>query len=345
MATYYVSTTGNDASAGTSSGTAWLTITRALDSAAAGTKITANDTVLIEAGTYTENPVVDIAGTVDNPIRIIGCSAGFAAPAIGTRPVTIAGGITTSLSSGTLAYYQFRNIAQTGAGTHGWALGTLRMMAFLNCSASSNTGGSYNGFVANLDHTYIACEASGNQQDGFAGTGTSAGAIWYLGCTAIGNGRYGLSGIVSCTYCACIAHANTTAGIYNSGSPPSANVWFCTLDGNGTGVRVGSRNASTWGNIITNNTTGIEGYVRGDTSPNGYNWFYGNTTNYTNYTAAIGDSTAVDPLYTNAGADDFTLQVASTARQTAWPSYFDFGALQAQASIRAACLVGGGMAR
>jgi hypothetical protein len=60
--TFYVSPTGNDANAGTSSATAWQTVQKACNTATAGS------TVLIKAGTYTESLIMNVTGTSGMPI-------------------------------------------------------------------------------------------------------------------------------------------------------------------------------------------------------------------------------------------------------------------------------------
>jgi hypothetical protein len=60
VATYYVRKSGNDASAGTSAGTAWLTIGKALGAAG----IASGDTVYIGAGTYRETVTVAMTSAV-----------------------------------------------------------------------------------------------------------------------------------------------------------------------------------------------------------------------------------------------------------------------------------------
>ena len=54
MTTYYVRTTGNNASAGTSPATAWATLTKALGASG----IASGDTVYVGAGTYRETVTV-----------------------------------------------------------------------------------------------------------------------------------------------------------------------------------------------------------------------------------------------------------------------------------------------
>ncbi|MDP1759858.1 MAG: T9SS type A sorting domain-containing protein [Candidatus Woesebacteria bacterium] len=59
---YYVSTSGNNANAGTSIALAWQTVQRALDSATPGS------TVYILSGTYNEKTTLGVSGTLSNPI-------------------------------------------------------------------------------------------------------------------------------------------------------------------------------------------------------------------------------------------------------------------------------------
>ena len=65
MATYYVSTTGNDSNTGTEAAP-WKTIAKAATAAAAG------DTVIINSGTYDETVTFSKSGAAGNPITFIG---------------------------------------------------------------------------------------------------------------------------------------------------------------------------------------------------------------------------------------------------------------------------------
>ena len=65
MATYYVSPTGNDLSAGTSTGTAWRTLAHSVSELVAG------DTLNLMDGVYSgEKFLVNKSGTSGNPITI-----------------------------------------------------------------------------------------------------------------------------------------------------------------------------------------------------------------------------------------------------------------------------------
>lgn len=66
MTTYYVSTTGNNANAGTTTAGAWASIARA---GSAGSVVTAGDTVIVLTGTYTVAPFTTAkAGAAGNPV-------------------------------------------------------------------------------------------------------------------------------------------------------------------------------------------------------------------------------------------------------------------------------------
>lgn len=329
MATYYVSTTGNDASAGTASGTAWATIARALDSGQA-TYVHDGDTLLIEAGTYTENPVIKVAGSINSTIRVLGMATGFATPAAGARPVIVNGTWSTTLSAGTAAYYRFEGISVTGQTATAWNLGNLSFCSWRWCTASNNTGASTDGFSARANSTFFSCIASGNGRDGFAMGGNTGGSLNCFACTANDNARYGFHGYTNHQYNGCVAHNNSNSGFYSAIG--NTQVWCtnCTADGNGVGYNLrGGRDCTLLNCLVTNNTTGVVGEV-GNLSE--YNIFYGNTADTSTWTLGATDRTATDPLYTNRAGDDFTLASGSPARQTGHPAYMDVGALQAQAS-------------
>lgn len=334
MATYYVSkTSGNDGNAGTSAGAAWATITRALDSAAAGTKIAAGDVVLVERENYIEDPVIDTVGTVGATIVVRGMETGFTEPADGVQPVTITGQVTTSLGGGSTAYYRFENIQQTGASGTGWALGNLQFCTWVNCSALSNSGASSDGWAARSFGRWFGCTASNNGRDGWNTLDSSAEDTVWNNCVAIGNGRYGFHSYTNgVQFDNCIAHANTTTGFYSGVMPPTGySLHNCTADGSATGIRAGGRGASVVNCIISNNTTGWTGYTT-DTyncvARN--NLYYNNGTDRSNAPAGIGDITGSDPLFTNYAGDDLTLAAGSPAIAAGYPAYLDIGARQAR---------------
>lgn len=70
MATYYVRKTGSDAAAGTATGTAWLTVTKAANTVAAG------DTVYVGAGVYRELVTMVTSGNSSSQISYIADLAG-----------------------------------------------------------------------------------------------------------------------------------------------------------------------------------------------------------------------------------------------------------------------------
>ena len=74
-ATYYVATTGSDTTGDGSEGTPWLTITHAL------TNVVDNDTIIVAAGTYTNDIWDSGSGTpagyrITNSITLLGAQAG-----------------------------------------------------------------------------------------------------------------------------------------------------------------------------------------------------------------------------------------------------------------------------
>lgn len=351
MATYYVSTTGNDSNAGNSTAAPWATITRAFDSTpAAGSILAAGDTVIIEAGTYTENPVIDVVGTVLASITVRGVGSGWSTLTTGqfnalTKPVTIAGQVTTSRSSGTTGYYRFENIAQSGASGTGWDLGNLTYMCWINCSANSNTGASSDGFSCKSTSRFIACEANSNGRDGWNQLDSAAETMFYYGCLAKDNARYGFHTYTNGVFLAfCTAHNNATGNFYSGISPASGFAAIhCTSDGPATnGYRVGGRFNSLINCIMSNCTTGWTGYSAAtEHTIDIANLTYSNSTDRTNAPTGY-NSTSGDPLYTDRAGDDFTLQQTSPCVNAGWPSSSDIGSKQIQVA-RGIRIVDGGL--
>lgn len=326
-ATYYVSTTGNNASAGTSAGAAWATIDRALDSAQAVHTV-AGDLVLIEAGTYSESPTIDVAAAINSVITLRGTAASFAAATPGTQPVTIAGSVGTSLGSGTAGYYRFENIAQGGQSATGWNLGNLTFCSWVFCTANNNSGASSDGFSVRANCSFFGCTANGNGRDGFDAGRNTGGQLICIGCVAKDNAAYGFNGYTNHLYANCLAHNNATAGFHSSIA--NTQVWCinCTADGNGIGYNLrGGRDCTLVNSLVTNNTTGIVGEI-GVISQ--YNVFYSNTADTSSWATSTTDRTATDPLYVDRTGDDFRLKAASPARGTAYPLYMDAGYLQSR---------------
>lgn len=351
MATYYVSTTGSDSNAGTSTSAPWATITRALDSTpAAGATLAAGDTVIIEGGTYTENPVIDVVGSATATITVRGVSVGWGVLTTGqfnslTKPVTIAGQITTSRGSGTTGYYKIENIAQSGASGTGWDLGNLTYMCWLNCGANSNTGASSDGFSCRSYSRFIGCEANSNGRDGFNQLDSSAETVIYLNCLAKDNTRYGFHTYTNGVFLAfCTAHNNTSGNFYSGISPASGYAAICcTSDGPTTnGFRVGGRFNSLINCTMTNCTTGWTGYSAAtEHTIDLANLIYSNSTDRTN--APLGyNSTSGDPQYTDRSSDDFTLQQTSPCVNAGWPASVDIGSKQIQVA-RGIRIVDGGL--
>jgi len=147
MATYYVRTDGNDGNTGlgTTTGTAWRTIQKALGA----TGIASGDTVYIAPGVYTE--AVTIGGTYSAPTYVIGnptasLFAGVSAGSVNHSGINSAG--TTSIITGPIlsgtskSYLKFSNIFwSTSSG--GIVTITGRYNEFVNCvfEAMSTNGG------------------------------------------------------------------------------------------------------------------------------------------------------------------------------------------------------------
>lgn len=307
MATYHVSTAGSDANSAAQAQnplTPWLTIQKALDNVAAG------DTVLIAAGTYTENPIVKTAGTLaaagaGGTIKIYGCDVDFGDwTTAWSYPVQVTGGWTTTLAAATYSYYTFKNIRQYGnGGGIGWHLVT-HCNTFWNCAAENNTG---RGFYCNAYNLYVQCLSKGN---GTYGYDWSSANNSYIYCRSFNNnvGFYNWNPV----WIGCIAHNNATNGFQVYNGSILAEVDHCVADGNGTGFVMQAYRSTFMNNIITNNTTGVAGFTpnTGMVSQHHalFNCYHGNTTARSNsFPTGYGD-VAVDPLYTDRTNDDFTLK-------------------------------------
>lgn len=331
--TYYVATTGNDGAAGTSTGTAFATINKALS------VVAASDTVKVAAGSYTENPAVVTAGGVFlNTIHVIGCDASFGATT--SRTVTVTGRFTTSLGSSTNGYYRFENIGVTGATSTAWALGNLHYLTFINCAAYSNTGASTDGFNFKDYALFQNCVAYSNGRDGFNGEAGSSNTTIFDGCTAYSNTRDGFrtynSGSV---FVFCLSYSNTGNGFYSPVSPTVCTIAKnCTADGNGTGIKLGGRFTIVSNCIISNNTTGSSGYSSDARDTNAsYNVYYNNGTARTNFPTGTGDVSG-DPKFVNRAGGNFALMPSSPAKGIGLPAYLDSGAFQRrEGTARAAC--------
>ena len=333
MTIYYVDVAvGNDANAGTAegAGNAWASIAKGLTTAVAG------DTVYVKAsGTYSEGSLSwTNVGSRASPISVIGYTT---TPGDNGRAVVVSpsSAVITSGSAGT-NYRVFRNLdLQGGANAGAVSISAPRGIYWINCIFRSVSG---NSAVALLGTgaVLIGCRAIGHGASTAAGIQTGNNSV-IAGCAVSGASIgivYGTSSVIYRTL------ISSLSGTTQRGTSPLASgtltpVIGCTIVGNGaggtssaTGVYLdGTLNSVVMENIIKDfsaaGNVGVSGY---DTDAlvfsylNGYNCMHNNTIDYADAGVAVtwpmtgfGDVSS-DPLFVNAGAGDFSLQVASPCR-------------------------------
>ncbi len=244
MATYYVSVQrGSDSNNGTSDGTPWLTIGKALSVVAAG------DTVYVGAGVYREQLTVATSGANNSLIRIIGdpSSAYLASDRPGRIHVTryTTGWVTQAgpvLTFNNKQYCEFWNMTIDGAsdtavtgGSTGYASAVMRNCsiqaggtALMNCTAYDSflSGGTYGVNGANA----YRCVCSGGTSSLYLSNGTSTvalgGAAGFSGGTAVNCTAVGANiGFDSGVFTNCSAH---NSGYGFSGASGGTTFTNCT---------------------------------------------------------------------------------------------------------------------
>ena len=330
MATYYVDgAMGDDGNVGTSegSGNAWATIDKAMNTVAAG------DIVFVKSSaTYTEQPVIDTAGTVTAPILFVGYTT--TANRTDRGKVTIDAEATranciSDLISGTGAYV-FENFIFANATGHGVSLAGVNQMTFRNCEFNSNGSDGLsmgNGLMAE------SCSFTSNTGDG-ADVGT---ASQLHGCWFESNGGAGVN--IDWGFIVGSVFYDTGNGAINftgsNGFP--CGVVNCTIDGNEKNTTTGIIfPASFWGpyvainNIIYDCSTGISGHDNGGGRFIGRNnLLNSNTTDYDNagYETLVGEVTGA-PAFTDEAANDYTLGAGSPALNAGFDGYETGGTTQ-----------------
>jgi hypothetical protein len=307
MATYYVDTAvGDDANAGTSegAGNAWATIDKAMNTVAAADKVWVK-----ASGTYSEDAVIDTAGTVNNEIEFEGYSS-----TTGDNGKVTMDGTTSCISSalGTSTYYTFKNFIFTGCSGDGVDLSTEDRVAWFNCEFHTNGG---EGIDCDQNHVFINCEFYNNTSNG-CGTGNNS---IFVGCIAYGNGAQQLTSTANqvCYKCLCYGGSGSADVISLT---TTVFVGMNTVDGENSatyGIDLGSDvQATVIDNIVYDCGTGINFnlklYDYGGMA--GYNLLNSNTTDYshTGYPVGIQDVTSA-PSFTDEANDDYTLSGSSPA--------------------------------
>ena len=311
MATYFVDTAvGDDGNDGLSegAGNAWATITKAMDTVAAGDIVNVKNT-----GTYFETATTVTVGTIAAPIRFSGYTSTVGD---GGKP-TISGGSTRAncIATHTLAMnYIFENFTLISATGHG--LGgddrniTCRNMTFsLNGDAGSNTG---------INCLYESCIFASNSVEGVEGDDSCV----YAGCQFNSNGSHGLVGD-ACGVFFCQFRSNASTNFVALGSDQDVTaIVNCTFDGDekdsGWGIFILTSSSLLTpfvciNNIIYDCTTGVDvnrDYGRAKISLN--NLVNNNTDNYDNFETLSGEVTGA-PQFTDEAGGDYSLAAGSPA--------------------------------
>ncbi len=160
---YFVRKTGNNANAGTTAGTAWLTVDYGVDQLVAG------DTLYIGAGTYTEDvsPAATCTGTSGNPIKVIGDTDGSQTGDAGDVLITASSTRALYLDGSGHDYLEFYDLKFSGGSEQA-----------VDCAPTS-TG-------VLLDN----CEVSGATKHGIRWDSSS---VTIRNCSIHNNGNYGIS--------------------------------------------------------------------------------------------------------------------------------------------------------
>lgn len=231
----------------------------------------------------------------------------------------------------------------------------------LNCVFDLGTNYSHCGLqVSGGGNALIYCEIKATAGQSFSsqcyGINVSSYGLWLFGCNVHDVRDVGIyEGNTASTF-TCVDTLISDCksdGVYvqNTGTVSPTVIRNCTIDGNsGHGIAVATRAALGSLHVVNSNITnhsvsGKKGInvATGTTASNDrtkrfmdYNNFYGNDGNYGTISAGSHDTT-LDPQYTGAGSNDFSVGTnlkaigfPSTLRGSATPTYIDIGCAQRQ---------------
>ncbi len=181
---YYVRKTGDNSNAGTSTGAAWKTITKATSSTSAG------DIVYFGAGTYSEDVEPSVDGTSGSPIRFVADSSGLMTGDAGDVTVVAIGGKgSKALSIQEDDYLEFEGFHISGNGKEGIKAKDSDGFVLRNCEIY----GSKQGFKieGTGDTLIVNCLIRDNSAQAFDIKGSGTVSIW--NCTIVENAWGGVS--------------------------------------------------------------------------------------------------------------------------------------------------------
>ena len=281
---YFVRKTGNNGNAGTSAGTAWLTIDYAADSMSAG------DTVYVGAGTYSERVTPSPSGTSGSPIRYIADTDGTQTGDAGDVLVTGSSGLQTLVLSNK-DYLEFDGFKFKGFGDDAVRLYYADSIVLDNCEIYSGTQGI--NVTGGNNVTVRNCIIRDNSIDGI-NTASVTGML-VSRCEIYGNvmGIDVDSGGV--TIRNCLIRDNSSRGI--DLTVGTAVVQNCTIVSNTTdGIHQGSGVLTVTNCLIANNGDDGLDFDAGSRT-HSYNLVWGNSgLDFEGTSASTGDI-SVDPQF------------------------------------------------
>jgi len=340
-ATYYVRTGGNDGNSGTSAGNAWETFDKATSSTSAG------DVVYFGSGLYEENVQPSVDGTNGSPIRFIGDTTGtFTGDPAGTITLESVddGKNSIALEVDDDDYLEFEDITILSDNDEIVEWKNSVGGKLTNCELSDSKKGVA---IEGSEVDFVSCTINNNSDKGMqiknsstvtitdstissnskSGIKVDDSTVSILRCTFQNNGEHGLElkeGNTSITNCLIIE--NGKAGIeLGKESATTATLWHCTIaDNDGCGVLSGTDGKGgpeggdvtiTSSIIADNKEFGLS--LVGGTMTHTYNVVHGNTDGDYDGTAAGTGETSSDPLFVDPTNDDYLINIASPAYNSA----------------------------
>jgi len=343
---YYVDwAVGDDSNAGTSegAGNAWKTITKAMNTVAAG------ETVYVKAtGPYLETATIVTAGTISGTITFEGYTStpgdGGQATIDGESTRSYCVTYTVPITSTTKLFYEFknfifkradfynvnvswdlvfRNCRFTNATQYGCDVRTGCL--FENCLFDNNGAGGLN--VGGQVTTVVGCRFENNTSDGAQITAESC----FIDCVFVGNGfdafeDFGVNG----SYCVLVN---------------------CTIDGDGKTTNIGIdlgtsfwKRAAVVNCIIYDCDEGIDAINQGTRFISRNNLLNSNNTNYpgSRFQTFTGEVTSA-PQFVDEAGGNYALAGASPARDAGYDGYLlngsdqlrDIGAIESTSAAGA----------
>lgn len=303
MATYYISTSGSNAAAGTSEGTSWLTIDKGMNTVVAG------DKVWVKAGTYAELVTIDTVGTNVAPIVFEGytTTTGDGGQATITGSSARVNCLADSTAATTNLFYVFKNIRFTAA-TNDNVKTDGNHLTFKKCKFDAAPGG-----WSSLDARTVICEGCEFLSNSTYAVSLQIGLGIFIGCRFYNNG-FGIEAtglqliVIGCTF-----FSNGGTNIKGGGTNLPIVVLNCTIDGDAKDSSIG---VFAFGAgcipLIVNNAlydcgVGYEstGNV-GERAVSRNNLINANTTAYVNAATFTGEVTTAPQFTNEVGGADYT---------------------------------------